>query len=245
MKRKNPKSTKFDLRTLVVTKKQNKKSTKENGGVFGGENSNPLFKEHKWLLQVPKDIRQQASFELSKNWKTTKGKLDFKSKNAIKSSWVFNIEKDHVSILPSGKIRLYSKSMRLVVRTMKKLPDWLLPNDEEDTSSPPCQIMIQKSGLNYYVLFPFNKEKEKPMGDEGHMVGLDPGCRKFMSFYGTDGRVGFIGSKNPGKKFARMEWFKDLLRNYLYSKRGEDRYFELQATKEKQSRRNSGKFKRD
>jgi hypothetical protein len=38
-----------------------------------------------------------------------------------------------------------------------------------------------------------------------------------MTIYGTDGRVGWFGSKNPVKKFCRMQWFKDYLQNSIKS----------------------------
>jgi IS605 OrfB family transposase len=187
--------------------------------LFGLDNINPLFKKEPWLLSVPKDIRQQAVFELATNWKTTKGEgLRFKDKIAQGGEWVLNMEKEHIKVLHNTKIRLYSGDMKLVVRTVGKLPLWLIPLPAEEYVTPPCNVKLQKQGKNYYMLFSYSVITEpKPQTYQGHMIGLDPGMRKFQTFFGTDGRVGYFGSKNPVKKFARIEWFKDLLRQKLHS----------------------------
>ena len=93
-----------------------------------------------------------------------------------------------------------------------------MPSENKEKIHPPCNILVQKIGKDYYIVFPYEKQVQQKSGlfDE-HMVGLDPGCRKFVSFYGTDGRIGFLGSKNPGRKFARMQWYKDFLQEQLYA----------------------------
>lgn len=216
MKRNKPKLSKFDLRTLVVTKTQNKKTMESGRGLFGDQKDNPFLIENKWLSKVPKDIRQQAAFELFKNFKQHKGNVTYKDKR--KDGWVIGIENHHVSCLDNGKIRLYSKDMKVVLRTFGSLPSWLKPSEFEDEVSPPCQALIEKRGQGYYMLFPQKEIVQRaPDVFEGHMVGIDPGIRKFLTCYGTDGRNTFIGCKNPMRKFLRLQWYADYVKNKLYS----------------------------
>jgi putative transposase len=74
----------------------------------------------------------------------------------------------------------------------------------------------------YYLLFPFKSPRavESTGTFEGHGIGLDPGMRKFITGYGTDGRAVFFGAKNPGRRFVRMQWFKDLIDSKLRAKQG-------------------------
>lgn len=223
----NPKTSKMNLRTLMVTKKQNKRSI-EKTSLFGKDNINPFIDKNPWLCKIPKDIRQQASFEASKNFKASRT-YKARKKNATCSykvrdtnkGWVIGIEKEHVAILPNTKVRFYSGSTKVVVRTVGELPKWLMPSEFEDEVEPPKQILLQNRGKSYYLIFPYEVKvyaKESETYD-GHIVGLDPGVRKFMTSYGTDGRIGFFGSKNPVKKLCRMEWYKTLLRSKIQAKR--------------------------
>lgn len=79
---------------------------------------------------------------------------------------------------------------------------------------PSLPSEVAKAGQEVLHVIPYKVAKIVPdTVFEGHMAGLDPGVRKFMTLYGTDGRVGFFGSKNPVKKFKRMEWWKDLIKS--------------------------------
>jgi IS605 OrfB family transposase len=215
--------------------------------VFGEANENGMLKGNPWLFRVPKDIRQQAAFELHKNWTAAKKAsttCNVKTKAAMNGEWTIGIENSHVHVIQNGKIRLYSDrssstvspatagkrpadekygkhSMKLVVRTMGELPPWLTPAVDGDEVTPPCQVQLQKCGKSYYMLFPHEIAVKKEADSfSGYMAGLDPGVRKFMTLYGTDGRVGFFGSKNPVRKFKSMEWWKDLIRSKLQAPQG-------------------------
>ena len=218
VKNQNPKLSKRDLRTLVVTRCQNSKTLKKQISKFGEENENPLFRENPWLLDVPKDIRQQAAFELAKNWKQTKGKnLSFKDKIAQGGQWVFSIEREHVSFYKKGHIELYSGNMKQTMKVVGKLPNWLIPHAEETKVNPPSQIMIQKQGKSYYMILPYEvKTIPRNLEFEGHIVTLDPGCRKFQVWFGTDGRCGYFGSKGFVNKLLRIIWYKEYLKSRLF-----------------------------
>ena len=150
--------------------------------------------------------------------KQTKGEnLSFKDKIAQGGQWVFSIEKDHVSFLQKGRIELYSRSMKQEFKTVGKLPPWLVPHSEEEKVKPPCQVQIQKQGKSYYMLLPY-EVKTNPRDSEftGHIVTLDPGCRKFQAWFGTDGRCGYFGSKGFVNKLLRIIWYKEYLRSRLF-----------------------------
>jgi hypothetical protein len=83
-----------------VTKKQNNKSKTR---LFGEHNINPIFQKYPWLSKVPKDIRQQAVFELFKNWRQEKGNVSYKDR--LKDTSTISLEKEHVRVLDNGKIR--------------------------------------------------------------------------------------------------------------------------------------------
>lgn len=108
------------------------------------------------------------------------------------------------------------------LRFMGRLHPSLVPETHaEDKITPPCQVQLQKMNHEYYLLFPFKSPRavESTGTFEGHGIGLDPGMRKFVTGYGTDGRAVFFGAKNPGKKFVRMQWYKDLIDSKLRAKR--------------------------
>lgn len=223
-----PRMTKMSLRDRVVTVKQKSKNRADpSKWLFGEANYNPIFTQRPWLLKVPKDIRQQAAFELHKNWKAAKGKgVSYKEKDP---QWTISVENDHVHILHGNKIDLYSRKMKLTVRAVGKLPAWLTPLEGVDCLPPPCQVQIQKRGQSYYMLFPHQVNvAARPMKYEGHIVSIDPGVRKFATTYGTDGRVAFMGmSRTTGRsrktgpvaRFARIAWYKDYLNTQINAPR--------------------------
>lgn len=216
MKRDNRKLSKFDLRTMVVTDKQNLKTIEKGKGMFGKQEHNPFIQDNPWLKKVPKDIRQQAAFEAYKNFKQFNGNVGYKEKG--KSGWTIGIENNVIRMLVNNKIRLYSNKMKVVLRTFGKLPNWLQPSVFENEIMPPCQVLLQKYGISYYMIFP-HKEKifESQKTFDGHMVGLDPGIRKFQTCFGTDGQISFIGSRNPMRKFLRINWYLDYLKSTISS----------------------------
>ena len=220
MKRKNKKLTKMQLRTMVVTKTQNKKTMESGKGLFGNQKNNPFLSEHTWLSKTPKDIRQQAAFEAFKNNRISKGKASYKVKN--RGGWTIAIENKGIHILDNNKVRLYAKNMKVVLRTFGSFPKWLRPSEWEDNINPPCQALLQKMGQSYYMIFPYKEEipSQKNKDIDGHMVGIDPGIRKFQTCFGTDGKVTFIGNKNPMRKFLRLNWYKDYILSALNSPKG-------------------------
>ena len=51
-----------------------------------------------------------------------------------------------------------------------------------------------KDGKNYYLLFTKEKKKENTIDQKNDIISLDPGIKKFQSFYDTNGYVGEFGN---------------------------------------------------
>lgn len=215
----NKNVSKLTLRTMFVTLRQNAKTKNR---LFGDDNHNPFFVDHEWLLKTPKAIRQQATFEASKNFKLHKHKCNPKVKG---SSWAIGLE-NLVHILPNNKVRISRAASdekdKTTIRFQGHLHASLKPEvTEEDFIVPQCEVRLQKYNSNYYLIIPIQKPikhiNESTL--DAKMIGLDPGLRKFLVGYGTDGRVVVFGSRNPRRQFMRTIWYKEYLDTKLRAKK--------------------------
>jgi IS605 OrfB family transposase len=214
---------------LIQSEPTNTLRTTGEKRLWGEDGTNPVFSARPWLLDVPKGIRQQAAFEAHKNFKLAKTACRPKVRGC--SNWCISLE-DLVVLLPNKKVRISraagvakkKKKGSDCIRFMGRLHPSLVPETHDESEiAPPCQVQLQKMNHEYYLLFPFQTPKtgvEQTGTFEGHGIGLDPGMRKFVTGFGTDGRAVFFGAKNPGKKFVRMQWYKDLIDAKLRAKQG-------------------------
>jgi IS605 OrfB family transposase len=201
-KKQFPKTAKTMIRNKFVTKK-----------------NNPFFEGREWLSTCPKAIRQQAVFEMAKNYKVGKDNCRFKKFGA--KSWSLGVEKS-VRILQNNKIRLFSGSFEVTTGYFGTLPQWLKPFDSLDEVVPPNEVLIHFYLGDYFLIFPHDEVVSKVTKGSKHMVGLDPGIRKFMTSYGSDGKIGFFG-RRAGKTFLRKQWYKDFIDSQLKTKNKEAR----------------------
>ena len=174
--------------------------------------NNPFLEANKWLINTPKSVRQQAAFEAHKNYRMHR--LDCKFK-VYETTWSIGLE-NIVTLLPNKKVRLSRskhESRQTIIRYQGHLPDFLNPEKtEEDRIVPDCQVLLQKINNSYYIIIPVKKEKYVPDSmEQSKMIGLDPGIRKFLTGYGSDGKIIYFGRKHPGKKFVRTMWYKEYL----------------------------------
>jgi IS605 OrfB family transposase len=210
LKTNQAKVSEYKLRDMFVTTKDNQ-----------------FIQENRWLVCAPKAVRQQASFEAHKNFKQHGKKCENKVYN--KDSWCIGLE-NIITILPNKKVRIARskqeeqkeldgkpKKKKTIIRYQGRLPNFLNPNKTgEDKIVPGCQVQLQKINNNYYIIIPIEKPKHVPESmDNCKMIGLDPGIRKFLTGYGSDGKIVFFGTKYPGKKFVRTMWYKDRLDSML------------------------------
>jgi hypothetical protein len=151
-----------------------------------------------WLLESGYAIREQASFEAHRNWKTNIGEvvagrkrffnLRFKSKRDLK--WTININKQNITTRNAfGKTEfsLYEES-----GFIKTTEAFEIKND--------CSIHFD--GKYYYILVPYEKPIQESKAENFH-VALDPGQRKFQVTYSPLGGINVIG-KNASEKIYKL-----------------------------------------
>ena len=177
-------ANKFVLRNAFVTAK-----------------NNPFFEDKKWILDTPKVIRQQAVFEVAKNFKSAfsnkrngnidRFKMTFKTlRNQRASGYVLGIERavkfedDDVPTNRSGRLTILSKSIGSI-RFFEKPPITKVPEAE-------CSIQRDAFG-DFWFQVPVYKTR-KP-SNCGPAVAIDPGVRTPLSYYSPCGSSGFLGGK--------------------------------------------------
>jgi transposase len=175
-------ANKFILRNAFVTAK-----------------NNPFFENKKWILDTPKVIRQQAVFEVAKNFKSAftnkrngnieKFKMTFKTlRHQRATGYVLGIERavkfedDDVPSKRSGKLTILSKTIGSI-RFFEKPPITKVPEAE-------CSIQRDAFG-DFWLQVPVYKTI-KP-SNCGPMISIDPGVRTPLNFYSPCGSSGFIG----------------------------------------------------
>ncbi len=158
--------------------------------------------EDAWLKNVPYDTRQlsiknalssiKSSFELLKKGIIKKFKHSYKSKKENKQ--IFHVDHRALKNLELFPNLLKEHSKLKVEKRYKKYYDYVPQND----------LIILKDGKKYFILYSkekvFNKYEQK-----NKIISLDPGVKKFQSFYTPDGYCGSIGDENLKNKVLKIE----------------------------------------
>ena len=169
-----------------------------------------------WMKDIPYDTRQLAiksalssiksSLELLKNkqikffnhsFKTKKDKkqIFFVDHRALKNLNLFpSLLKDHSKLKVNKRYKNYEK--------------YTLESD----------AIILKDGKEYFILYSKEKKFEKNE-QKFDIISLDPGIKKFQSFYTPDGYVGSIGDKSLKKKVLKIEKKIDKLKSISTTKK--------------------------
>jgi putative transposase len=143
-----------------------------------------FFQDHKFLNDIPYDVKDEALRDLLKNYKSNfaKGKhfkLKFRSRKFSTES--FNVLSKHWSHKKGHYAGMFN------LRCEKSLPDKL-----DHTS----RIILTKKG-EYYICMPRTKNIKKSPRTEGFegskTVSIDPGIRTFLTCYDPEGLVMKIG----------------------------------------------------
>jgi putative transposase len=179
---------------------------------------NPWIADKEWLTETPKAIRQQAVFEVVKNFKAAftnkangnidKFKMTFrrKGRHNAQRPWTLGIEKavkvdkdDDLVIFPDtiGKMRYYGK----------------LPFDEKPEAE--CGIHRNAKG-DYFLRVPIRVQvkKQKP---PKKIIAMDPGVRKFVTGYSPTEEHGFYAGKETDKRILEIQKNIDLVNSELTS----------------------------
>lgn len=166
-----------------------------------------------WERHIPKDIRDRAQRDLFKaydsSWALFRAghikqfNVRFKSKKHDEQK-AFEIGKENVH-LEDGGIRLFKSldisSSLLRVHRRTKLPTTLASD-----------ARIKYDGRHYWLLHCVEtKEEKKSASNDGGVVALDPGVRKFQTFFSED-MIGTLGrNQEVIKKYhSKIDLLKSL-----------------------------------
>ncbi len=168
-----------------------------------------------WLKNIPHDTRKLAirtaidaiksSIELMK--KKHIKKFKHKLKNKDDNRQVFHV--DHRAL----------KNLRLFPTLLKENSRLIVKNKYNDYYDymPDHESIILKDGNKYFILFikeeNFNKYEQK-----NEIISLDPGVKKFQSFYTPDGYCGSFGDKTLKEKVIKIEKKIDKLKSISSNK---------------------------
>ena len=170
-------------------------------------NDSDLDEKNLWQKEVPYDTRELAIRRLYKSYKTSIAllknkhidKFEVKYKKKRDNEKSFEVNKNAISFTSKGNIRIFKQrlkdELRLRKRDRKKIKSL-------NIDKPYTNTIIKKEYNNWYICISIPKEKinikkEEPIFSS---VFLDPGTRKFQSFYSPDGICG-----NLGERFCKKE----------------------------------------
>ena len=199
---KNKKDEKFSL-SLPKTRNKIMKNNKDI------TNDDPEL----WLKDIPYDTRQLAiknalssiksSFELLKNKKIKYFNHKYKSKKNNKQTFFI----DHRAIKNLNLFpNLLKDNSKLIVKKKYK---------EYYNYIPTSDTVILKDNDKYFIIFSKEKKIEENTTEKKELISLDPGIKKFQSFYTPDGYVGSIGDYKLKNKILKKEKRIDKLKSFI------------------------------
>ena len=156
---------------------------------------NPYFEDKEWLKETPKVVRSESVKTCIANIKTSLTNLKnghikhfelrFRQKRKERS-WTIGIEK---SIKKEN-----DKHLSIFTRSFKELKQlrYYKRCNVPFENKPNHDCFIHKDKFNdYYLLCPFEKKKQEDF--QGSTVSIDPGVKRFLCTYDTDGDSYFLG----------------------------------------------------
>ena len=155
-----------------------------------------LNEDEQWQKIVPYDTRQLAIKECITCYKSNETKLSKKTiskyyvnyKTKKSTSQTFSVNKNALKNSKLFISRFKNQKKASILRTRKRTKKLLSRGSDGD-------FVIQLHNTNWYVcLLTKQKDKDKPVinNQSYQSVFLDPGIRKFQSFYSPDGYCGYI-----------------------------------------------------
>jgi transposase len=156
--------------------------------------NNAFFDNKRWLLETPKVIRQQASFEAAKNFKAAWSnkrngnishfRMGFKSKRD--RSYVLGVEKQLSFVKQDAK---NSYLLTVLPETIGSIRFFEKPpiNNKPDAE---CSVMRDAFG-DFWLLVPVKKAIKRTPNSA--VLAIDPGVRTPFSCYSPDGRASLEG----------------------------------------------------
>ena len=185
---------------------------------FVTSKDNPWIADKEWLTETPKAIRQQAVFEVVKNFKAaftnkTNGNIDKfkmtykkKGRHNAQRPWTIGIEKA-VKTNDQGDLVIFPETIG-ALRYYGKLPF-------DDKPEAECGIHRNAKG-DYFLRVPVKVQVKKQRSPE-KIIALDPGVRKFVTGYSPTEEHGFYAGKQTDKKTLEIQKSIDLVNSELTS----------------------------
>lgn len=173
-----------------------------------------------WILETPKGIREQAVFELCKNYNSCysnykAGNIDFfeiKYLTKKNPKWSIRIPSNAFKIYntknPKWKnkiVTIFPKKGPRGYKNLKITGNSPLFRMQEPLPSIKHDSIIHFDGLSYYLCIPVDIEnQDKKLGN--NIVSLDPGVRTFQTMYSLNGECYKLGHNNFSRIFKILLW---------------------------------------
>lgn len=167
-----------------------------------------------WLTTIPYDTRQLAIKATCASIKTgftqlkngTINKFNIKHKKKRDKKQIFYVDSRAIKNLHLFPSLLKENSKLKVKNKYKNYNEYVPEND----------VVIQKHGKSYYIIFTKTKSSIKKSNKiRNNVISLDPGIRTFQSFYTPEGLVGDIGNKQIKNKILFLELKRDKLKSMI------------------------------
>lgn len=151
----------------------------------GKNNSQYIFNSN--ILNLPTELREGASFEVSKNiksafsnlWNSNINHFEIKYKTKKSKSWTLtNFQKRSLKIINEEKRRSFTilnSYCPYVLHTFEKLPE--ITND----------FSLHFDGSDYYLILPYEERIEINKTKTQVITALDPGIRTFQTSFNNYG----------------------------------------------------------
>jgi transposase len=187
-------------------------------------NDSDLSEKDLWQKEIPYDTRELAIRRLYKSYKTTLqllkgGKIkhfDIKYKKKKDNEKSFEVNKNAITITEKGNIKIFKQRLNDELRLRKRDREKL---KKLKINKPYTNTIIKKEYDNWYICLSIPKDKSNINKEEPifSSVFLDPGTRKFQTFYSPDGICGTLGDKFSKKEInpiiGKYEKMKSIIGN--------------------------------
>lgn len=191
-------------------------------------NSCNVAKEHKYLLDTPKHVREGAIDELVDAFKINFNKqeqFDMKFRSKKKSQSI---------VIPHDSIKEYKNNNLKLYPTM--LPNTLkMFSKQQITFNYDCRMQMNRLG-QFYLIVPFYKTPQSVNACESQagIVALDPGVRTFLTIYGIKGNqtiIKKIGDRDMSRLYRLCKHLDQLVSKQSYTKKRSYKKAELRLRK--------------
>ena len=195
----------------------------------------------KWLSKTPASIRAQSVISFAdachSTFKANEGKdkiFIMKSKkkrnpnNQIigleKTKIKFKTDFDHINNKERVYLNLFKNSgnVSLEVKDKKEILEWLLKYEQVPIKHR-CdgELQFNRNTRSYYLVLPYVKEFEPPIKRTKNnpifdTVAMDPGVRKFQTYYSPEGEFGILLpnlKKTLLKKYKKISHIQSIIDN--------------------------------